>query len=93
VILAEKNVSRLTALDHVVKVESKHGREARRNSSGRSIRVRDRNTNLLAARLISLGFVARENDELRNQRSAPGYPPSFGSSVNAIPPDQPATML
>jgi hypothetical protein len=57
-VLAEQNVSRLAALDHVVKVESKHGREARRNPGWRSVGVRDRNADLLAARLISLGFVA-----------------------------------
>jgi hypothetical protein len=58
VVLAEKYVSRLAALGHVVKVESQHGREARRNPGRRSIGVRDRNADLLAARLISLGLLA-----------------------------------
>jgi len=58
VILAEKNVSRNAALRQVVKVQSKHGREARRNPGRRGIGVRDRNANLLAARLIALGLLA-----------------------------------
>jgi len=41
VILDEKNVSRLAALDHVVELQSKHRREARRDAGGRSIGVRD----------------------------------------------------
>jgi hypothetical protein len=41
VILDEKNVTRLATLDHVVEVQSKYRREARRNSGGRGIGVRD----------------------------------------------------
>jgi hypothetical protein len=58
VILAEKNVSRLAPLGQVVKVQSKHGRKARRNPGWRSIGVGDRNADLLAARLIALGLLA-----------------------------------
>jgi len=58
VVLAEKNVSRHPALRQVVKVQAKHRGEARRNPSRRSLGVRDRNANLLAARLIALGLLA-----------------------------------
>jgi hypothetical protein len=71
VILDEQNVTRLTTLDHVVEIQSKYPREARRNSGGRGIGVRDGNADLFAARFITLGILARKNDELRNQDLAP----------------------
>jgi predicted RNA polymerase sigma factor len=58
VILHKKNVGRLATLGKIIEVQSKHRREARRDPSGRSIRVRDRNADLFTARLISLGLLA-----------------------------------
>jgi hypothetical protein len=71
VTLHEQNVTWLATLDHVVEVQTQHRGEARRDSGRRSFGVRDRNTDLVAARLVALGFLARENDECRNQGSAP----------------------
>jgi hypothetical protein len=68
----EQNVAWLATLDHVVEVQPKQRRKPRRDSSRRSVGVGDRNADLLAARLIALGFFARENDELWNQRVPPG---------------------
>jgi hypothetical protein len=72
VILGKKNIRRLATLGDVVEAQSKNSREARRDSSRWSIGVRDRNADLRPARLIALGIIARENDELRSQYSPSG---------------------
>ena len=76
-IFGKQNVGWFASLGEVVKVQAKHRRESRGDSSRHGIGVGDGNADLSAARLVALGFLARENDELRSQCSPSRPAPYF----------------
>jgi len=65
VIVGEQDVGGLAHLRYIVEGEPEDRCEFRRHARRLCIRVEDRDTDLVAARLVGLGVQPGENDDLR----------------------------
>ncbi len=66
VILGEENIRRLTLLDDVGEIQSEHRDKATGEVRRIRVRIRDGNTNLPLAWLVTLGVLPREYEKLRS---------------------------
>jgi len=64
VVSAKENVGRLALFSDVIEVQSQHRGEVIGHVRGLGGRVCDRDADLHAARLVTLGFLSREDDKL-----------------------------
>jgi len=65
VIMRKQNVGGLAHLRYIVEGEPEDRCKCRRHARRLCIRVEDRNTDLVSARLVGLGVQPGENDDLR----------------------------
>ena len=66
VIFGEENIRRLSQRDDIGEVQSQHRDKALGDARRIRVWIRDGNADLPLVRLVTLGFLPREYDELRN---------------------------